>query len=103
MQCIYTIGAIMQEIGFWFINDVVWHKRNPTPNFMGTRLNNSHETLIWATKSKKSKFCFHYKTAKELNHDNVSDDEFWIRRLLRRVVPRILVLMFFRVFIRLLL
>lgn len=76
MQCIYTIGAIMQEIGFWFINDVVWHKKNPTPNFMGTRLNNSHETLIWATKSKKSKFCFHYKTAKELNHDNVSDDEF---------------------------
>lgn len=76
MQCIYTIGAIMQEIGFWFINDVVWHKKNPTPNFMGTRLNNSHETLIWATKSKKSKFCFHYKTAKELNHDNVSDEEF---------------------------
>ena len=76
MQCIYTIGAIMQQIGFWFINDVVWHKKNPTPNFMGTRLNNSHETLIWAAKSKQSRFTFHYKTAKEFNLDTVSDEEF---------------------------
>ena len=76
MQCIYTIGAIMQDIGFWLINDVIWHKKNPTPNFMGTRLNNSHETLIWATKSKKSKYTFNYKTAKELNLDTVSEDEF---------------------------
>ena len=71
MQCIYTIGGIMQELGFWFINDVIWQKSNPTPNFMGTRLNNSHETLIWATKSKKSKFTFNYKTAKELNTENI--------------------------------
>lgn len=73
MQCIYTIGAIMQQIGYWIINDVVWHKKNPTPNFMGTRLNNSHETLIWAAKSKKSKYCFNYKTAKELNTDTVNE------------------------------
>lgn len=76
MQCIYSIGAIMQKLGFWFINDVVWHKKNPTPNFKGTRLNNSHETLIWATKSKKSKFTFNYKTAKELNLDTVSQEQF---------------------------
>lgn len=76
MQCIYTIGAIMQRIGYWLINDVIWYKKNPTPNFMGTRLNNSHETLIWATKSKKSKFTFNYKTAKELNTDTVTEDEF---------------------------
>lgn len=76
MQCIYSIGGIMQELGFWFINDVIWYKSNPTPNFAGTRLTNSHETLIWATKSKKSKFCFHYKTGKELNHENVSDTEY---------------------------
>lgn len=76
MQCIYTIGAIMQELGFWFINDVVWHKKNPTPNFLGKRLNNSHETLIWAAKSKKSKFTFNYKTAKELNVDAVSSIDF---------------------------
>lgn len=76
MQCIYTIGAIMQQIGFWLINDVIWHKKNPTPNFRGTRLNNSHETLIWATKSKKSKYTFNYKTAKELNVDTISEEEY---------------------------
>ncbi len=76
MQCIYSIGAIMQKLGFWFINDVIWQKKNPTPNFKGTRLNNSHETLIWATKSQKSKFTFNYKTAKELNTDTVSSAEF---------------------------
>ncbi len=76
MQCIYTIGSIMQNIGFWLINDVVWHKKNPTPNFMGTRLNNSHETLIWATKTKKSRYTFNYKTAKELNLDTVTEEEF---------------------------
>lgn len=75
MQCIYTIGGIMQDIGYWFINDVIWHKKNPTPNFMGTRLNNSHETLIWATKSKNSKYTFNYKTGKELNMDNVTEEE----------------------------
>ena len=76
MQCIYSIGAIMQQLGFWLINDVVWHKKNPTPNFMGTRLNNSHETMIWATKSKKAKYTFNYKTAKELNTDSVPFDEY---------------------------
>lgn len=76
MQCIYTIGGIMQDLGFWFINDVIWHKKNPTPNFKGTRLNNSHETLIWATKSEKSKYTFHYKTAKELNQDTVLEQEY---------------------------
>lgn len=76
MQCIHTIGAKMQELGFWLINDVVWHKKNPTPNFQGTRLNNSHETLIWACKSKKAKFTFHYKTARELNVDTVSETEY---------------------------
>jgi site-specific DNA-methyltransferase (adenine-specific) len=76
MQCIYTIGSIMQDLGYWFINDVIWHKKNPTPNFMGTRLNNSHETLIWATKSEKSKYTFNYKTAKELNTDTVEKSEF---------------------------
>lgn len=76
LQCIYTIGNALQEIGFWIINDVIWHKTNPTPNFMGTRLNNSHETLIWATKSQKSKYTFHYKTAKELNVDTVPPSEY---------------------------
>jgi len=67
MQSIYEIGSILRELGFWVINDIIWQKSNPTPNFGGTRLNNSHETLIWAAKSKKSKFTFNYKTGKFLN------------------------------------
>ncbi|WP_029513479.1 DNA-methyltransferase [Mycoplasmopsis primatum] len=67
MQSIYEIGSILRELGFWVINDIIWQKSNPTPNFGGTRLNNSHETLIWASKSKESKFTFNYKTGKHLN------------------------------------
>lgn len=70
MQCIYTIGSAMQQLGYWLINDIIWHKTNPTPNFMGTRLNNSHETLIWAVKNRHAKFTFHYKTAKALNSES---------------------------------
>ena len=67
MQCIYTLGSVMQELGFWFINDIIWQKSNPVPNFRGSRLNNSHETLIWAVRDKKAKYTFNYKTAKHLN------------------------------------
>ena len=72
MQCIYIIGAVMQRVGYWLINDIIWHKTNPTPNFTGSRLNNSHETLIWAVKDRKSKFTFNYKTAKALNRESPS-------------------------------
>lgn len=68
MQSIYEIGNILRELGFWVINDIVWLKSNPTPNFSGSRLNNSHETIIWASKSKQSKFTFNYKTGKLLNN-----------------------------------
>ncbi|MBQ7545247.1 MAG: site-specific DNA-methyltransferase [Synergistaceae bacterium] len=67
MQCIYTLGSVMQELGFWFINDIIWQKSNPVPNFRGSRLNNSHETLIWAVRDKFSRYTFNYKTAKHLN------------------------------------
>ncbi len=67
MQSIYEIGSILRDLGYWVINDIIWKKSNPTPNFGGTRLNNSHETLIWAAKSKKSKVTFNYKTGKFLN------------------------------------
>ncbi len=76
MQCIYTIGYIMQEVGFYLINNIVWHKNNPTPNFMGTRLCNSHETLLWAVKDKNTKFTFHYYLAKELNIDTVKEQDY---------------------------
>lgn len=68
MQSIYEIGSILRELGFWVLNEIIWKKSNPTPNFGGTRLNNSHETMIWAAKSKKSKFTFNYKTGKHLNN-----------------------------------
>ena len=76
MQCIYTIGYIMQEVGFYLINNIVWQKNNPTPNFMGTRLCNSHETLLWTVKNKNTKFTFHYHLAKELNTDTVKEQDY---------------------------
>ena len=65
---IYRIGYILQNLGFWILNDIVWRKTNPMPNFKGTRFTNAHETLIWATKSKFSKYTFNYKTMKLLNN-----------------------------------
>ncbi len=66
---IYKVGAIMQDLGFWFLNDIVWIKSNPMPNFMGTRFNNAHETLLWASTKKGAKYTFHYKTMKSYNGD----------------------------------
>ncbi len=64
---IFQIGAIMQELGFWILNDIVWVKTNPMPNFRGTRFTNAHETLIWATPTKTGKYTFNYETMKKLN------------------------------------
>ena len=64
---IYRLGAILQNLGFWILNDVVWRKSNPMPNFHGKRLTNAHETLIWASKSDSSKYTFNYEALKELN------------------------------------
>jgi DNA modification methylase len=66
---IFRIGKIMQDLGFWILNDILWIKTNPMPNFRGTRFNNAHETLIWASKSKHSKYTFNYKTMKAFNDD----------------------------------
>ena len=64
---IFRIGAILQDLGFWILNDVVWVKTNPMPNFRGTRFTNAHETLIWATPCKTGKYTFNYETMKKLN------------------------------------
>ncbi|MDL2296294.1 hypothetical protein LJC18_05845, partial [Lachnospiraceae bacterium OttesenSCG-928-E19] len=64
---IFQLGAIMQELGFWILNDIVWVKTNPMPNFRGTRFTNAHETLIWATPQKTGKYTFNYETMKKLN------------------------------------
>ncbi|MER2508952.1 MAG: site-specific DNA-methyltransferase [Amaricoccus sp.] len=66
---IFRVGATLQDAGFWILNDVVWRKSNPMPNFRGKRLTNAHETLIWAAKSDQSKYTFNYEAMKALNDD----------------------------------
>ncbi|MGN8386505.1 DNA methyltransferase [Helicobacter pylori] len=68
-QNIFRIGFHLQNLGFWILNDIIWHKSNPVPNFAGKRLCNAHETLIWCAKHKNSKVTFNYKTMKYLNND----------------------------------
>lgn len=66
---IFRVGAILQDLGFWILNDVIWRKTNPMPNFRGRRFTNAHETLIWAAKSQDSKYRFNYDAMKALNED----------------------------------
>jgi len=66
---IFRIGAMMQDLGFWILNDVVWRKTNPMPNFRGRRFTNAHETMIWASKSQSSRYKFNYQAMKTLNDD----------------------------------
>jgi modification methylase len=64
---IFRVGAVLQDIGFWMLNDIVWRKSNPMPNFRGTRFTNAHETLIWCAKSKDARYTFNYEAMKNLN------------------------------------
>ena len=66
---IFRLGYILQDLGFWLLNDIVWRKVNPMPNFRGRRFTNAHETLIWASKSSSSKYTFNYEAMKSLNGD----------------------------------
>src|SRR6185312_13711717 len=66
---IFRVGAALQDLDFWLLNDVVWRKANPMPNFRGTRFTNAHETLIWAAKGRKSRVTFNYETLKSGNDD----------------------------------
>ena len=66
---IYRVGATLQDLGFWILNDVVWRKTNPMPNFKGRRFTNAHETMIWATKNPKQQYTFNYDAMKALNDD----------------------------------
>ncbi|MAZ75811.1 MAG: modification methylase [Micavibrio sp.] len=66
---IFRMGAILQDLGFWILNDVIWRKTNPMPNFRGKRFTNAHETMIWAANSEKSKYTFNYDSMKFLNED----------------------------------
>jgi len=64
---IFRLGRVLQDVGYWILNDIVWRKSNPMPNFRGRRFTNAHETLIWASKSEKSKYTFNYDAMKALN------------------------------------
>ena len=66
---IFRLGYHLQNLNYWLLNDVIWRKNNPMPNFRGTRFTNAHETLIWASKSEKSKYTFNYQSLKCLNDD----------------------------------
>ncbi len=66
---IFRVGTILQDLGYWILNDIIWRKSNPMPNFRGRRFTNAHETLIWAAKSEKSKYRFNYNAMKSLNDD----------------------------------
>ncbi len=66
---IYRVGALLQDADFWILNDIVWRKANPMPNFRGTRFTNAHETLIWCAKDEKARYTFNYRAMKALNDD----------------------------------
>ncbi|PZU57812.1 MAG: modification methylase [Sphingobium sp.] len=66
---IFRCGVVLQDQGFWILNDIVWRKANPMPNFRGTRFTNAHETLIWASQSEDSKYTFNYRAMKTLNDE----------------------------------
>jgi modification methylase len=66
---IFRVGAALQDAGYWILNDIIWRKSNPMPNFRGTRFTNAHETLIWASRSEDSRYTFNYRAMKALNDE----------------------------------
>ncbi len=74
---IFRVGASLQNLGYWILNDIIWRKSNPMPNFRGKRFTNAHETLIWAAKSERSKYTFNYDALKELN-DGIQMRSDWL-------------------------
>jgi modification methylase len=75
---IFRVGSALQDLGYWILNDVVWNKSNPMPNFKGTRLANAHETLIWAARSREQKrYTFNYDALKAGNDDLQMRSDWW--------------------------
>lgn len=74
---IFRVGAALQDAGYWILNDVIWRKSNPMPNFRGKRLTNAHETMIWASKEEGGKYTFNYEALKALN-DGVQMRSDWV-------------------------
>jgi modification methylase len=74
---VFRLGATLQDLGFWLLNDVVWRKANPMPNFRGKRLTNAHETLIWASRDQGARYTFNYEALKAMN-DGVQMRSDWV-------------------------
>jgi DNA modification methylase len=66
---IFRVGAVLQDLGYWILNDIVWIKTNPMPNFRGVRFTNAHETLIWAQKERRARYTFNHQAMKTFNDD----------------------------------
>lgn len=66
---IFRVGSILQDLGYWILNDVIWRKTNPMPNFRGRRFTNAHETMIWASQGSDARYTFNYEAMKALNDD----------------------------------
>jgi modification methylase len=78
---IFRVGAILQELGYWILNDVIWIKTNPMPNFRGVRFTNAHETLIWASPEKGARYTFNHHAMKELNEEKQMRSDWWLLSL----------------------
>tara|TARA_Y100000034_G_scaffold16030_1_gene17198 strand:+ start:282 stop:1421 length:1140 start_codon:yes stop_codon:yes gene_type:complete len=81
---IFRIGTIMQDLDFWILNDVIWMKTNPMPNFRGVRFTNAHETLIWASSKKGNRYTFHHLAMKGLNEEKQMRSDWWLLPLTSR-------------------
>lgn len=78
---IFRVGTIMQDLGFWMLNDVIWVKTNPMPNFRGVRFANAHETMIWASTGKGAKYTFNHQAMKGLNEEKQMRSDWWLLSL----------------------
>ncbi|HUF39135.1 MAG TPA: DNA methyltransferase [Anaerolineales bacterium] len=81
---IFRVGKIMQDIGYWILNDVIWIKTNPMPNFRGVRFTNAHETLIWASTGPGAAYTFNHHEMKALNGDKQMRSDWWLLQLANR-------------------
>lgn len=75
---VFRLGAALQDLDFWILNDVIWRKANPMPNFRGRRFTNAHETMIWASRGQESRYKFNYTAMKSLNDDTQMRSDWFI-------------------------
>ena len=78
---IFRVGYVMQNLGFWILNDVIWIKTNPMPNFRGVRFTNAHETLIWASTGEGKKYTFNHHAMKPFNDEKQMRSDWWLLSL----------------------